>query len=70
MKSNVAVDSRDDYLLLFFVLKKMCYNVLLQIIKKRVTQPHGQATQVNAINCANDVTAAAVTDDKQPILNI
>lgn len=49
----------------------MCHNVLLQIIKKkRVTQPHGQATQVNAINCANDVTAAAVTDNKQPILNI
>lgn len=65
MKSNVAVDSRDDYLLLFFVLKKMCYNVLLQIIKKkRVTQPHGQATQVNAINCTNDVTATAVTDNK------
>lgn len=39
-------------------------------LKKRVTQPHGQATQVNAINCANDITAAAVTDDKQPILNI
>ena len=48
----------------------MCHNVLLQIIKKRVTQPHGQATQVNAINCANDVAAAAVTDNKQPILNI
>ena len=39
-------------------------------IKKRVTQPHGQATQVNAINCANDITAAAVIDNKQPILNI
>ena len=36
--------------------------------KKRVTQPHGQATQVNVINCANDITAAAVTDNKQPIL--
>lgn len=33
-------------------------------IKKRVTQPHGQATQVNAINCVNDVTTAAVTDNK------
>ena len=33
-------------------------------IKKRVTQPHGQATQVNAINCANDVTAATVTNNK------
>ena len=49
----------------FFVLKKMCHHVLLQIIKKkRETQPHGQATQVNAINCANDVTAAAVTNNK------
>lgn len=38
-------------------------------IKKRVTQPHGQATQVNAINCANDVTAAAATINKQSILN-
>lgn len=43
----------------------MCHNVSLQIIKKkRVTQPHGQATQVNAINCINDVAAAAVTDNK------
>lgn len=43
----------------------MCHNVLLQIIKKkRVTQPHGQATQVYFTNCANDVTAAAVTDNK------
>lgn len=42
----------------------MCHNVLLAKYKKRVTQPHGQATQVNAINCVNDVTTAAVTDNK------
>ena len=43
----------------------MCHNVLLQIIKKkRVTEPHGQATQVYFTNCANNVAAAAVTDNK------
>ena len=36
----------------------------LPIKKKRVTQPHGQATQVDVINCVNDVAAAAVTDNK------
>lgn len=35
-------------------------------IKKRVTWPHGQATQVNAIWA----TAAAVTINKQSILRI
>lgn len=39
-------------------------------IKKRVTQPHGQATQVYFTNCANNVAAAAVTDNKQTIINI
>lgn len=48
----------------------MLLNVSLPIIKKRVTQPHGQATQVNVIICANDATAAAVTINKQSILRI
>ena len=39
------LDSRDDCLALF---RLMCRNVSLLIIKKRVTHPHGQATQVNA----------------------
>ena len=44
LKGSKAVSNRDDYLLLFFVPNKMCWNVSLQELKKRVTQPHGQAT--------------------------
>ena len=32
--------------------------------KKRVTQPHGQATQANNRNCVNGVTTTAVTNNK------
>ena len=37
---------------------------LLNKKKKRVTQPHGQAIQVNNINCVNGVTTTAVTNNK------
>lgn len=43
----------------------MCHNVLLLMNKKRVTQPHGQATQVNSINFANGITATAVTNNNK-----
>ena len=43
LKGSKAVSNRDDYLLLFLCLIK-CVEVCRYKNKKRVTQPHGQAT--------------------------
>ena len=44
LKGSKAVSNRDDYLLLFLCLIKCVEMCRYKNKKKRVTQPHGQAT--------------------------
>ena len=44
LKGSKAVSNRDDYFLFFFLCLIKCVEMCRYKNKKRVTQPHGQAT--------------------------